>query len=92
MTVPVSRPRVLGYHDQIDFEVAIEFPAERPSAEYVCTGYPFSQLEMYSRPIAPKMTTCKPYSPFKMDVWQLGISFCDFRVPKIHTFYVTFVC
>ena len=80
MTIPVSRPRVY----LIDFEVAIAFPADCPPAECVCTGYPlggaFTQPEMYSRPPAPEMTTGQPYSPFKTDVWQLGISFADFRV------------
>ena len=82
MTTPVSRPRVY----LIDFEVAVEFPSDCPPAECVCTGYPlggsFSQPEMYSRPPAPEMTTGEPYSPFKTDVWQLGISFPDFRVSK----------
>jgi serine/threonine protein kinase len=81
-TTPVSRPRVY----LIDFEVAISFPTERPLAECVCTGPPlggsFSQPEMYSRPLAPEMTTNAPYSPFKTDVWQLGTSFWDFRVRK----------
>ena len=80
MTVPVSRPRVY----LIDFEVAIGFPAECPIAQCVCTGCPlggsFSQPEMYSRPLAPEMTTGEPYIPFKTDVWQLGTSFNDCRV------------
>ncbi|KAF8799944.1 hypothetical protein BYT27DRAFT_6845910 [Phlegmacium glaucopus] len=79
MTIPVSRPRVY----LIDFEVAVEFPPDCPPAECVCTGYPlggsFSEPEMYSRPPAPEMTTSEPYSPFKTDVWQLGISFADFH-------------
>jgi hypothetical protein len=38
---------------------------------------------MYSRPLAPEMTTGEPYNPFKTDVWQLGISFTmDFQVRK----------
>jgi len=80
MTIPVSRPRVY----LIDFEVAVEFPLERASGECFCTGFPlggsFPQPEMYSRPLAPEMTTGEPYSPFKMDVWQLGISFRDLRM------------
>jgi hypothetical protein len=67
--IPVSRPRV---YSMIDFEVAVEF---RPPAECVCAGGSFSEPEMYSRPPAPEMTTSEPYSPFKTDVWQLGIRF-----------------
>lgn len=82
MAIPVVRPRVY----LIDFEVAVEFPANYLPAECTCTGYPlggsFPQPEMYSRPPAPEMITGKPYSPFKTDVWQLGISFADFRVWK----------
>jgi len=89
MTIPVSRPRVY----LIDFEVAVEFPPDCPPEECVCTGYPsggsFSEPEMYSRPPAPEMTTSEPYSPFKTDVWQLGISFADFRVCK--SFFSCFV-
>jgi serine/threonine protein kinase len=90
MTTPVSRPRVY----LIDFEVAVEFPAELPSAECVCTGLPlggsFPDPDMYSRLRAPEMTTGKPYNPFKTDVWQLGISFGDFRVCVLpsHVFHL----
>jgi hypothetical protein len=81
MTVPVSRPRVY----LIDFEVAVEFPAECPPAERISRGYPlgssFPDPKMYSRPLAPEITNVDDaYSPFKLDVWQLGSSFKSFRV------------
>ncbi|KAF8806766.1 hypothetical protein BYT27DRAFT_7100370 [Phlegmacium glaucopus] len=81
----------------IDFEVAIEFPPECIADECVVTGYPiggsFSQPEMYSRPHAPEFASGKAYSPFKLDVWQLGNSFSDFKVGRrllfIHFLYST---
>jgi hypothetical protein len=81
MSVPASRPRVY----LIDFEVAVEFPPECPPEERVSIGYPlggsFSEPEMYSRSIAPEISgSNKPYCPFKLDVWQLGSGFANFRV------------
>ncbi|RDB23418.1 Serine/threonine-protein kinase ksp1 [Hypsizygus marmoreus] len=77
MKISPSRPRVY----LIDFEVAIDFPAECPADERVCTGYPiggsFGELEAYTRPHAPELVSGKPYSPFKLDVWQLGTSFLN---------------
>jgi hypothetical protein len=46
---------------------------------------------MYSRPLAPEMTTGKPYNPFKTDVWQLGISFKDFQVRNSHLLSLSFL-
>ena len=84
MKMPVSRPRVY----LIDFEVAVEFPPECPAVERFSTGYPlggsFHKPEMYSRPLAPEMTAGEPYNPFKLDVWQLGCSFSDFKVCQYH--------
>ncbi|RDB23619.1 Calcium-dependent protein kinase 4 [Hypsizygus marmoreus] len=74
-THPVCRPRVY----LIDFEVAVEFSAQQPMPDRLVTGYPlggsFTDLAEYSRPCPPEMKTLKPYSPFKLDVWQLGQSF-----------------
>ena len=54
MKVSLSRPRVY----LIDFEVAIEFPAECPVEKRVTTGYPlggsFPELSMYHAPRAPE--------------------------------------
>ncbi|KAL6306172.1 kinase-like domain-containing protein [Sparassis latifolia] len=75
MTIPTCCPRVY----LIDFEVAVEYPEECPLAERLTTGCPlggsFLEPAMYSRPLAPEMTTNEPYCPFKLDVWQLGYSF-----------------
>jgi len=35
---------------------------------------------MYARPRAPEFASRKPYSPFKLDVWQLGNNIWDFKV------------
>jgi hypothetical protein len=90
LAIPVSPPRVY----LIDFKVAVEFPADYHPMECLCTGYPlggsFPQPEMYSRPPAPEMTTGESYSPFKTDVWQLGISFADFHVCKFFFLLIFF--
>ncbi|KAI0317823.1 hypothetical protein OF83DRAFT_1171676 [Amylostereum chailletii] len=79
MTVPVSRPRVF----LIDFEVGLEFQPDCPPASCVCIGCPlggsFTQLDTYSRPRIPEMSSGEPYNPFKLDVWQLGNSLENFR-------------
>ncbi|KAF8964364.1 kinase-like domain-containing protein [Flammula alnicola] len=79
MEISPSRPRVY----LIDFEVAIQFPSECLAEERVTTGYPlggsFTELKTYARPHAPECATGNPYSPFKLDVWQLGVSFSDFK-------------
>ncbi|KAL1745832.1 hypothetical protein HDZ31DRAFT_35606 [Schizophyllum fasciatum] len=75
---PVSHPRVF----LIDFEAAIEFPADSPSSERVCTGLPcinsISNADEYKPPRIPEMDTGALYDPFKLDVWQLGTSLLDF--------------
>lgn len=80
MAVAVSRPRVY----LIDFEVAVEFPENCPPAERISIGYPlggsFTQPEMYSRPLAPEIDLDRPYCPFKLDIWQFGSSFRNFKV------------
>jgi hypothetical protein len=74
MKVSISRPRVY----LIDFETAVQFPAGCPLTERVSVGFPFA--EKYSRPHAPEFASGKAYNPFKLDVWQLGYSFSDFKV------------
>ncbi|KAL1727144.1 hypothetical protein EV714DRAFT_217879 [Schizophyllum commune] len=76
--VPVSRPRVY----LIDFETAIEFPADCPPSERLCVGLPcinsISDADKYMPPRIPEMDTGEPYDPFKLDVWQLATSLLDF--------------
>jgi len=81
MLIPASRPRVY----LIDFEAAMEFPAECPPVERMSTGYPlggsFPEPEMYSRPLPPEISSSNNcYCPFKLDIWQLGSSFANFKV------------
>ena len=86
MKVSFTRPRVY----LIDFEVAIQFPAECPESERVSIGPPlggsFTEPEHYSRRHAPEFASGIAYSPFKLDVWQLGISFSDFKAR--HSFHI----
>ena len=62
----------------IDFEVAIQFPADCSETERLSMGLPlggsFTDPETYAGPRAPE---CVPASgTFKLDVWHLGtISF-----------------
>ncbi|KAL1705496.1 hypothetical protein EV121DRAFT_203544 [Schizophyllum commune] len=76
--VPIARPRVY----LIDFETAIEFPADCPSSERLCVGLPcinsISDADKYMPPRIPEMDTGEPYDPFKLDVWQLATSLLDF--------------
>ncbi|KAL1686152.1 hypothetical protein GGG16DRAFT_64832 [Schizophyllum commune] len=76
--VPISRPRVY----LIDFETAIEFPADCPPSERLCVGLPcinsISDADKYMPPRIPEMDTGEPYDPFKLDVWQLATSLLDF--------------
>jgi hypothetical protein len=93
MKISFTRPRVY----LIDFEVAIQFPAECPETERVSMGLPlggsFTDPEKYGRPHAPECTSGIAYSPFKLDVWQLGISFSDFKVRhSFHIFALLFPC
>jgi hypothetical protein len=74
-TVSATKPRVY----LIDFEVAVQFPAECPSPERLCTGVPCGGSMMdpkeYRRPRIPEMLSDIPYDPFKLDVWQIGSDF-----------------
>ena len=76
MKVSVSRPRVY----LIDFETAVQFPAGCSSIERVSVGYPVQVTESYARPCAPELCSGETYCPFKLDIWQLGFSFSDFKV------------
>ena len=80
MKISFTRPRVY----LIDFEVAIQFPADCPDSERVSIGLPlggsFPEPEYYARPHAPEFASGIAYNPFKLDVWQLGNSFSDFKV------------
>ena len=80
MKISFTRPRVY----LIDFEVAIQFPEEFPESERISMGLPvggsFTGPEHYARPHAPEFASGIAYSPFKLDVWQLAISFSDFKV------------
>jgi hypothetical protein len=87
--ISFTRPRVY----LIDFEVAIQFPAECPEYERVSTGLPLGgsfsgEPENYARRHAPEFASGIPYSPFKLDVWQLGISFSDFKVRHSQAFHI----
>lgn len=87
--VSVSRPRV----HIIDFEFAVEFPADCPIADRVCTGVPCTRWyksETYSRPCPPELRKMVPYCPFKLDVWQLGWSFTCHGL-KVYIFSITAV-
>ncbi|KAF8187529.1 hypothetical protein BJ912DRAFT_1109354 [Pholiota molesta] len=78
MSILPSRPRVF----LIDFEVAIEFPPECPVEEQVVTGIPAGgsfRNDGYTRPHAPEYISGKPYSPFKLDIWQMASSLTDVR-------------
>ncbi len=83
---PSSRPRVY----MIDFELAIRFPMDSPQEERVCIGRPSggSLPGPSGRPMPPEVLSDKPYDPFKLDVWQLGSSVSDFKVPSV--VYVVF--
>ena len=83
MKVSISRPRVY----LIDFETAVQFPAECPLTDRVSVGCPFTVAEKYARPHAPEFASGKGYNPFKLDVWQLGYSFSDFKIWRCIIFY-----
>ena len=72
-----SRPRVY----LIDFEVAVHFDEDLPPEQCVCQGPPMggSFPGSYGRRMPPEVASGAPYDPFKLDVWQLGISFADFK-------------
>ncbi|KAI0360320.1 hypothetical protein OH77DRAFT_672826 [Trametes cingulata] len=81
----VSRPRVFLN----DFETAVRFTDDVPAAARVCTGLPlcctFPTPDRYFRNLAAELSTGEPYDPFKLDMWQFGDSFRDFRttIPDI---------
>ena len=83
MKVSISRPRVY----LIDFETAVQFPAGCPSNERVSVGFPVANAEKYARPHAPEFASGEAYFPFKLDVWQLGYSFSDFKVWQYFLLY-----
>ncbi|PIL28155.1 hypothetical protein GSI_09692 [Ganoderma sinense ZZ0214-1] len=78
-----SRPRVY----MINFELAVRFPLDSPAEERVCVGLPStgSLPGGAKRPAAPETLSDEPYDPFKLDVWQLGKTFSDFKstIPEI---------
>ena len=79
---PVARPRVYI----IDFETAVEFPESSLPEERRCTGLrlPWGvSSESYARPVPPEIILGLAYDPFKLDVWQLGKSISDFKVPCV---------
>ena len=84
-TVSASKPRVYI----IDFELAVQFPAECPSGERLCTGVPcggsMTDPTAYCRPRIPEMLAEDiPYDPFKLDVWQIGSDFSSaFDVSRV---------
>ncbi|KAH9474568.1 hypothetical protein JR316_0013030 [Psilocybe cubensis] len=63
----VARPRVY----MIDFETAVDFPADSLESDRVCTSF-HRDLEQFGRSIAPELRTKEPYCPFKLDMWELG--------------------
>jgi serine/threonine protein kinase len=84
MKIAPSHPRVY----LIDFEVAVMFPPECPADECISLGLPlggsFTDSEKYTRPCPPEVENGKPYSPFKLDVWQVAMSFTEVRVNCLH--------
>ncbi|RDX46982.1 hypothetical protein OH76DRAFT_1485034 [Lentinus brumalis] len=58
----ITRPRV--YLSDFETAVCVGLPS----------GDPFS-LENYGKPKPPELMPEQPYDPFKLDVWQLAISF-----------------
>ncbi|KAI0672675.1 kinase-like domain-containing protein [Trametes maxima] len=91
----VSRPRV--YLN--DFETAVHFPDGDPSGDCTCVGLPLSPSfptpERYFRPLAPELSfeNPGPYSPFKLDIWQLGDSLRDLKtsIPEIDSVLIAMV-
>ena len=73
----------------IDFEVAVDFSSEMTLEKRLCYELPFGgsfkDPAKYGRPLAPEMTQL-PYCPFKLDVWQLGKSYANYRV-RVITLY-----
>jgi serine/threonine protein kinase len=92
MKISFTRPRVY----LIDFEVAIQFPAGCPESERVSKGLPlggsFTEPEHYARRHAPEFASGMAYNPFKLDVWQLGTSFSDFKVSQHFYIFALLSC
>ncbi|KAI0658780.1 hypothetical protein C8Q70DRAFT_161365 [Cubamyces menziesii] len=81
-----SRPRVY----LTDFETAMKFPNGTPAAECLASGIPMGSsfpedVSRYKRPVTPDMGAGQQYDPFKLDVWQLAMSFKNFQstIPEI---------
>ncbi|KAH9913556.1 kinase-like domain-containing protein, partial [Epithele typhae] len=85
--VRVGHPRVYLH----DFEFACGFPQDTPPEEQVCAGPLYGGTVSKSTPAdhrsSPEVLTGEPYSPYKLDVWQLGTSFAEFKstIPAIDT-------
>ncbi|KAJ2979574.1 hypothetical protein NUW54_g11123 [Trametes sanguinea] len=85
----VTRPRVILN----DFETAIRFDEDVPSAGRVCVGLPLSESfpdpAKYTRPVPAEVASGQPYDPFKLDVWQFAQSFRNFkaRIALLHLRY-----
>ena len=68
-----------------DFEVAVYLPHDLAHAERMCQGIPSGgsfpdDPARYTRPVPPEVSSGRPHCPFKLDVWQLGTSFSEFKV------------
>ena len=84
--IPASRPRV--YIN--DFELAVGFNENTPKEDHLCVGIPLGgSIDRNARPMPPEVLSGKPYSPYKLDVWQLGVAFEHFRVRVFQVRLVT---
>ncbi|KAH9913568.1 kinase-like domain-containing protein [Epithele typhae] len=83
--IRVDQPRVYLH----DFELACSFPEGTPPEEQMCVGPLYGGTISKSAPAdhrcSPEVLTGEPYSPYKLDVWQLGTSFSEFKstIPSI---------
>ncbi|KAJ8501699.1 hypothetical protein ONZ51_g461 [Trametes cubensis] len=87
-----SRPRVY----LTDFETAMKFPNGTPAAECLASGIPMGSsfpedVSRYKRPVTPDMGAGQQYDPFKLDVWQLAMSFKNFQKYRFTQSGVTYV-
>ncbi|CAL1711522.1 unnamed protein product [Somion occarium] len=92
MTVARSRPRVYI----IDFEVSVEFPPGSPKEACMSMGPPVGgtiPVSGWNRELPPEVQSGKPYSPFKLDVWQFGYSLITLRstIPAIDQVFAELV-
>ncbi|KAF8520610.1 kinase-like domain-containing protein [Hysterangium stoloniferum] len=62
-----------------DFEFAACFTEHSPPSAHLVSGIPIHPrpIEHYGRIPAPEMLSGTPYCPFKCDVWQMGMLFCE---------------